>query len=239
MWKILVVEDCPDSQRLVGRALSHCEVRFADRIASAQSHLEREVPDLIVLDLALPDGSAFGLCSTLQNDDRTRDVPIVFLTASHETRNKVTAFSLGAEDYLEKPFEPVELRARVEARLRKARERAERGEALRVGNLWLDVARLRAWVIESGARREIELTPHEFQLLHHLARQEGRVARRPDILHAVWGDVIVTQRTIDTHVSNLRRKLGPEGPRIEAVRGIGYRLRAVSAPPADGSAFLT
>lgn len=223
METVLAIEDCEDQQRLIAQTLAgECSVEAVGTLGDARSSLSVRLPDIILLDVGLPDGDGFRFCAELQDDPRTQRIPVIFLTSRHEAADKAMGFSLGAEDFVEKPCEPVELRARVRARLRRA-GRAE--EVLRKGSLELQAALYRAFhVDDSGERRELELTPKEFRLLHLLARDEGRVFTRRQILEALWGDVVVSERTVDTHLSNLRGKLGVCGSCLQAVRGAGYRF---------------
>ena len=186
-----------------------------------------------MLDIGLPDGDGHRLCARLQADERTRNVPVVFLSGSDQIRDKITAFSLGAEDYIEKPFDPAELRARIEARLTKVRARRELAHVLERPGLRLHVEELRAFGIEGGSSRRIDLTPNEFRVLHYLARFEGRVFTRKQILDAVWGDVVVSERTVDSHICSLRRKLGPGRDCVQSVRGLGYCFSARSGGGGD------
>jgi len=229
MWRILAVEDSQDARRLIESALDGaCEIAFAGSLLEARESLAAFRPDLVLLDLGLPDGHGFELCSAIGAGPT--DPPVVFLTARCETGAKVAAFSLGAEDYVEKPFDPRELRARVEGRLRR-REAARRGERYRVaGTVRVDRERFRAYVLEPEGERELQLTPHELEILHHLLAREGDAVGRRELMAAVWGATVVSQRTIDTHVGNLRRKLGAAAVHLETVRGIGYRFSS-GAPP--------
>jgi DNA-binding response OmpR family regulator len=239
MARILIVEDCPDACALVERALAEDhELTTAATLAEALERTARDGFDLALVDLALPDGDGFHLCSLLHNQPPTRDLPVIFLTASSRLDDKVTAFQLGADDYLEKPFHAVELRARVDARLRKVDDRARHEGTLELGDVTLDAPRFRAYVRRDDHREEIELTPHEFQLLHHLGSHCDEVMTRRTLLSAVWGRVVVSTRTIDTHMSNLRRKLQGTAIALESVRGVGYRL-TVRSPRRGGRDFLT
>jgi two-component system phosphate regulon response regulator PhoB len=226
MKPVLVVEDFVDTQRLIARALAPELVpRMAGSVREALDLLERETPELALLDLSLPDGDGFEICAALQREERTRDVPVIFLTARGETRDKVMAFSLGADDYVEKPFDPTELRVRIASRLQKRRAAAARAEMMWKGPLRIDLGSYRAYERGTdGSEEDLGLTPHELRLLHHLASHEGRVRTRKDLLEAAWGGVVVSERTVDTHLSNLRKKLGGSGRCIESVRGVGYRF---------------
>lgn len=221
MARILIVEDCADTCALVERTLSGYETRCAGSAGEALRCIDARVPDLVVLDLGLPDGDGFGVLEALREAPGGAAVPVLFLSASRATRDKVAAFALGAEDYVEKPFDRAELRARVEARLRASR--AAREEIVRVGPLCLDLGRMTVSLRDGSDA--IDLTPHEFRLLLFLGRRGDRVATRDGMLDEVWPGVAVSRRTVDTHVSNLRRKLAGTTLRIEPVRGFGYRLR--------------
>lgn len=230
MPRILVVEDCQDALELARRALApDHDLTCACDLASARRLCELERFDLALIDLGLPDGSGLALCSELQAQAQLAELPVIVLTASDETRDKVMAFQLGADDYVAKPFRAQELRARVESKIRKHRSRSEAAVSLRIGDLTLDAARYRATIGDGLARAPVDLTPHEFRLLRHLAERPGQVVPRDQLLASLWSPVVVSPRTIDTHVSNLRCKLAPSSVRIEPVRGVGYRLEVGSA----------
>jgi DNA-binding response OmpR family regulator len=224
--RILVVEDSSSALELVERALGVAhEVIAARSLEEARQLSARETFELALVDLSLPDGSGFAFCSELQADPTHRRVPVLFLTASDQVADKVMAFQLGADDFIQKPFAASELRARAEARLRKSREHHGAAETIRIGDLHLDLARFQARAREGELARCLDLTPHEFRLLHHLAMRRDQVVTRESLLETLWRPVVVSPRTINTHVSNLRAKLHGLQVRIEAVRGIGYRLR--------------
>jgi DNA-binding response OmpR family regulator len=231
--RILVVEDCVDEVHLIEAALAReHEVLRAETLAHARSWLGASAVDLALVDLELPDGSGFALCTDLDGDPARRGIPVLFLTASSSVADKVTAFRLGAEDYIEKPFDPRELRARVDARLQRRAQRTEDDRTLGVGDLRLELGRFAAYLVRGDDRRSIEFTPHEFRIVCHLADRRDRVVARNAILKAVWGDVAVVARTIDTHLSNVRSKLRESSVVIESVRGVGYRLSVRAEAPA-------
>jgi two-component system phosphate regulon response regulator PhoB len=188
------------------------------------------VPDLVVLDLMLPDLSGTEVCRHLRMSDRTRHVPVLMLTAKGEEIDRVVGFEVGADDYVTKPFSVRELMLRVRAIVRRAHApEAEAGELV-FGRLRLDGGGHRAWV--DG--QEVSLTALEFRLLTTLLSRRGRVQTRDTLLEDVWdmsGDV--TTRTVDTHVKRLRQKLGLAGAYIETLRGVGYRFRAQVDEPAQ------
>lgn len=231
--QVLAVEDSPEAASLIERAIAGTvRLRWARSLAEAREELVGERPDAILLDLSLPDGDGFELCSELRSSAATADLPILFLTARSNTADKLAAFSLGADDYLLKPFHPLELRARMSALLRRARASEGPTERLRLGDLEIDFSRFRV-VVGPDRTAPVALTAHEFHLLRHLATHEDRVFTRSELLAAVWNGTIVSPRTVDSHMSNLRRKLGICGHYVESVRGVGYRLRAGPADPGD------
>lgn len=222
---MMVVEDSADAWRLIERALGpDLELRRCKNLDDARRALDAWNPDLVLLDIGLPDGDGFSLCSEMQNEETMRDVPVVFLTGRDAVTDKVTAFGLGADDFVEKPFHAAELRARVSAHLRKRRERAERNAVRVVGPLRIDRDRFVAHVREGDTERDLGLTAHELRLLAALVDAQGRVLSRTQLVSALVGECVITERTVDTHLCNLRRKLGPLRGVIETVRGVGYRL---------------
>jgi two-component system phosphate regulon response regulator PhoB len=221
--RVLVVDDEPDLLELVrvNLAGSGYAVETALSGSDALAALRRAPPDVMILDLMLPDISGTELCARVRADQRLTGLPIIMLTAKSEEIDRVVGLELGADDYVTKPFSPRELALRVRAVLRR---RAPAGDDARVfehGDLRVDPDSHRASV--NG--REITLTAKEFQLLVALMGRPGRVMTRERLLDEVWGsDITVTSRTIDTHLKRLREKLGGAGDLIETVRGVGYRF---------------
>jgi len=183
-------------------------------------------PDLIVLDLMLPDISGTEVCRMLRQNADTRRTPIVMLTAKTDAIDRVVGFEVGADDYVTKPFSVRELILRVKAILRRAQPEEVDATSMRFGVLQIDVAGHRVWVDDF----EVNLTALEFRLLTTLVKRRGRVQSREALLNHVWemsGDV--TTRTVDTHVRRLRKKLGSASAYIETLRGVGYRFRPEAA----------
>lgn len=182
-------------------------------------------PDLVLLDIMLPDVSGTEVCRVLRAGDRTRHVPVIMLTARSDEIDRVVGFEVGADDYVVKPFSVRELLLRVRAILRRAQsiETEVPEKALLHGRIKVDPLAHRAWV--DG--EEVSLTALEFKLLATFLSRRGRVQTRDSLLSDVWGyQAFVTTRTVDTHVKRLRQKLGEAGEYIETVRGVGYRLRS-------------
>lgn len=221
--QVLVVDDSTEIQLLLQQIVSAmgAEVRCASSGREAHQLIAVRAPQLILLDLGLPDTDGFQFFSELQGVPATREVPVVFITGRSEVTNKIAAFSLGAEDYIVKPFDALEVKARLGARLRKL-QAAQTGRDLVVrGALQIDIPKQR--VTCDG--RPVKLTPKEFLLLSYLAQHEDVVLSRQRLLDAVWGNQVeVFDRTIDTHISSLRRKLGAFATCLEAVPGQGYRF---------------
>ena len=177
-------------------------------------------PDLVILDLMLPDISGLGVCKAIRNNPVSKNTPILMLTAKGEEVDRILGFELGADDYLVKPFSLRELTLRVAALL-KRNVPLESDENIELGDLNIDLAAHRVFV-ESN---EVALTAKEFDLLVHLARHNGRVQTRDYLLEQIWGySSDVTTRTVDTHIKRLRSKIGSFGNLIETVRSIGYRF---------------
>lgn len=225
--QILVVEDESDIAALVAFQLTHAgyRVRTASTGREALRAIDTEPPDLVVLDLMLPEVSGTQVLRTIRSRKETADTPVIVLTARGEEKDRLEGFELGADDYIAKPFSPKELVARVRAVLRRTEPgepRAQRGRIMRAGVLLVDVDAHRVTV--NG--EEVELTPKEFGLLRCLLERRGRTQSRQDLLEAVWETTAeIETRTVDMHVGRLRTKLGTVGDRIETVRGFGYRFQ--------------
>jgi two-component system, OmpR family, phosphate regulon response regulator PhoB len=178
-------------------------------------------PDLVVLDLMLPDVQGTEVCKNLKRDSVTRDIPVLMLTAKGEEVDRVVGFELGADDYVTKPFSVRELLLRIQAILKRTRGERELAPELEFGKLRIDREAHRVWV-DGG---EVELTAMEFKLLVTLYERKNRVQTRSALLDEVWGiEAEIETRTVDTHVKRLREKLGGAGDYIQTVRGVGYRF---------------
>lgn len=223
--RILIVDDEPDVVELVGYHLrSHGYV--VDGISDPNLIMgaaRRFGPDLVILDVMMPDLNGHQICRMLRADPKLRTVPIVFLSAKTEEVDRVSGFELGADDYICKPFSTKELVLRVQSIFRRSGEaEGESGSiTLTVGNVALDVDHHRVTVDGEA----IELTATEFKLLRVLMERRGRVQARDHLLLNVWNyDAEIETRTVDTHIRRLREKLGGESSLIETVRGVGYRM---------------
>ena len=224
MPAVLVVEDEPSIAELIAVNLRHNGFRttWAIDSSSAQREIDAAVPDLILLDWMLPGESGLVLAKRWRAHPRSKDVPIIMLTARGDEADRVAGLDAGADDYIVKPFSTKELLARVRAVLRrKAPEQV--GEAISVAELTLDPATYRV----TYAEQPLKLGPTEFKLLQFLMNSAERVHSRASLLDKVWGDhVYIEERTVDVHVKRLREALGVAGTMVETVRGAGYRITA-------------
>jgi two-component system phosphate regulon response regulator PhoB len=224
--RILVVDDEPDIVALVAYHLAKAGYRVSTASSGTEAieSTRRDRPALVVLDLMLPGMSGYDVLEQLRAGEATRNVAVLMLTARREEADRIRGLSLGADDYLTKPFSPQELVLRVGAILRRlGAGGATSGDTLHIGALEIDLAAHQVKV--EGI--PVELTPTEFKLLLILAERRGRVQARAHLLETVWEAAPDIQtRTVDMHVQRLRAKLGVVGDMIETVRGFGYRLRA-------------
>jgi two-component system phosphate regulon response regulator PhoB len=226
MARILVVEDESDLQQVLGYNLRQAghDVVSATRGQDALRLARDQRPDLVLLDLMLPDLPGTEVCKTLKESAATRTVPIVMLTARGEEIDRVVGFELGADDYVVKPFSVRELMLRIQAILRRGKSEAPEGDPIvEFGCLKIDRDAHRVWV----EGKEVELTALEFRLLLTLYDRKNRVQTRTALLDDVWGiQADITTRTVDTHVKRLREKLEAARDYVETVRGVGYRFVA-------------
>jgi two-component system phosphate regulon response regulator PhoB len=222
--RVLVVEDEPAIAELIAVNLRHNG--FAPTVvfdgASAQREVDAVLPDVILLDWMLPGESGVALARRWRQQERTKTVPIILLTARVEESDKVQGLDAGADDYVTKPFSTQELLARIRAVLRRRAPEIVNDTA-QVADLVLDAATYRV----THAGRELKVGPTEFKLLNYLMKHPERVHTRGALLDRIWGDhVFIEERTVDVHIKRLRESLGEAGAMVETVRGAGYRLTA-------------
>jgi DNA-binding response OmpR family regulator len=221
---VAVVDDDLDILELVSVHLRKAgmKVREFSDVEGFYRFLRQDVPDLIVLDLMLPDSDGIEVCRFLRRENRFSSVPVIMLTARADEVDRVLGLEMGADDYMTKPFSPKELVARVKAVLRRSRPKEQKADKVDLGGLLtMDLGRHEVTV--SGER--IEVTAVEFRILQFLGSKPGWVFSRESILDHLWGhDKVVTDRTIDVHVRHLREKLGDAAHLVKNVRGVGYKL---------------
>jgi two-component system, OmpR family, phosphate regulon response regulator PhoB len=224
--RILVVDDEPDITALVAYHLAKAGFRVSTAAngGDALKAAREERPDIVILDLMLPGVSGYDILAELRKREETREVGVILLTARREETDRIRGLSLGADDYLTKPFSPQELSLRVSGLLRRLGSPAvSAGSTLAAGPLTIDRSEHRATV----HGEELTLTATEYKLLLTLVERRGRVQSRPQLLEIVWeAHPDIQTRTVDMHVQRLRTKLGDAGNLIETVRGFGYRFKA-------------
>ena len=222
--RVLVVDDESDIVALVAYHLAKAGYRVSTATTGTEAleQARRELPSLVVLDLMLPGLSGFDVVEALRRGDTTRKMGVLMLTARQDEPDRLRGLSLGADDYLTKPFSPAELVLRVKAILRRIGGSDSRDDVMRVGAIVINRS---AHTVEVHDK-PVDLTPTEYRLLILLAERRGRVQPRSNLLQAVWEAAPDIQtRTVDMHVQRLRAKLGPAGECIETVRGFGYRMK--------------
>ena len=221
--KILVVEDEPDAIDLLAFNLKNAgfEISTAMDGAEALKKARLMAPDLILLDIMLPEVDGLEVCKILRRDPVTAGVPIIMLTAKAAEIDRIVGLELGADDYVTKPFSPRELLLRIKKLLARHQSPAEKLDQIRAGDLLIDIPKHSV----SLRGRKIDLTATEFNLLVALARRRGRVQSREQLLTEVWKyDTLIDTRTVDTHMRRLREKLGDRAQYLDTVRGVGYRF---------------
>jgi len=222
--KIMIVDDESDILTLLEYNLRQAgyKVHSAKDGPEALDMAERERPDLILLDIMLPSMEGTEVCRRLKGDERTSKIPVIMLTAKGEEVDRIVGLELGAEDYITKPFSPRELVLRVKAVLKRSQPVPDEVKLFTIGDMLIDISS-REVTVNS---RVIALTATEFKLLAALAEGRGRTIARDTLLDKVWGsECYLTDRTVDTHIRRIRKKLGEQSSCLETVRGFGYRMR--------------
>ncbi len=225
MKTILIIEDEDDLAELVAFNLENEGYRTVIALdgPTGLNMARAEFPDLILLDLMLPGMLGTDICKHLKGSERTAGIPVIMLTAKGDEIDRVVGFEVGADDYVVKPFSTRELILRIKAVLRRSGENDNANNSLRIGTIFIDTDRHIVTVEDS----EVVLTTTEFKLLQSMAERLGRVQSRDRLLKDIWGiSHIGDTRTVDTHITRLRMKLGEAGDMIKTVRGFGYKMEA-------------
>lgn len=221
--RILVVEDACDTQLLLRSVLARYDVVCVGTTTDAYACLTNEKFDLIILDVELPGESGFQFCHRLRGHQKHKDIPIIFLTGRRLAADKVTAFSLGAEDYIVKPIDVIEFQARIDAKMRKLNNASLSKDVYTYGPFKVYLAPQKITLSLKGQESDLDLRGFEFKLFYFLLRNEGKVLTREQVLTEVWGQNLnVTFRTVDTHIYTLRRKIGEFADWIKTIPRSGY-----------------
>lgn len=220
--KVLIIDDEADNRELIEHIL--CD-RFKVLSASDGEDGLRvargELPDLILLDITMPKLDGIAVCEALRSNEATKHIPIIMLTASSDSERRIQSFMTGADDFLLKPFRPQELLARVQSKIRRVEERSGQEEIVECGNLKLDTRKIEVTIDD----KVIVMSVLEFNLLKCFVLNRDRVMSRERILESVWRDSVVSDRTVDTHIVSLRKKLTGFDHSISTVYGAGYVLK--------------
>jgi two-component system phosphate regulon response regulator PhoB len=226
MERLLLIEDATEYQILIKGVLSqNFHVVAVDTLDAGRREIEKGHYDLIMLDIVLPDGDGFKFCGELSSLPKTANIPIIILTSRSALTDKILGFSLGADDYVVKPFEALELKARIEAKINRYRKIKKRAQVLTHENLRVELNSQRAFLLNHNGEVDLQLTPIEFKILHFLLENAYKAISRKDLTNHVWGDQIhVFDRAPDKHVSSLRFKLNEYSCLLETIPGLGYRF---------------
>ena len=229
IYKIISIEDSPEIQNLVKIALSNApfELSFAYTLKEGRDYINKGKADAILLDIDLPDGDGLKFYSEIKNYPELASIPVFILTGRNSIEDKSLGFQLGIEDFITKPFNPIELKLRLETRLKKILDKKVGEEIIHLGNLTIDLASQRVIIQNQTNTSKPDLSSTEFKILYYLAKNKEQIKSRDQIMTTVWGeDTNFTDRTIDSHISRLRKKIAECNYKIEAVANSGYRLTA-------------
>lgn len=226
MSKILITEDTTEIQIIIRNTFSiDHELTFSNTIQESKKLLQEKKFDLIILDIGLPDGDGLRFCSEIKTIKKNNNTPVFILSGKTSIEEKILGFQLGIEDFITKPFNPIELKIRVEARLRKIAEKTPHQDEISIGNLKINLSSQRVGIFLLNQFRPVELSSKEFGILTFLARHPDQVKSREEIISAIWGyGFSISDRTIDSHISRIRKKIKNSNVIIEAITHSGYRL---------------
>jgi len=234
MSRILCIEDNKEFQIYLTSVLREYSLTHVSTIGEALRLVSngRNTFDIMLLDINLPDGNGVKALPKLKESNINKMIPIIIISGDNDVLTKVAAFGLGADDYVSKPFDPSELKARIEARIRWFKSQVNEKSVVEYGDIKIDTERMVVEKMnESGARTTIDLTPFEFKILRLLVNRPGQVFSRDQIIERVWGvGRHVTSRTVDAHVSHLRKKLDARRVEIETVLSAGYKIGLKDTP---------
>jgi DNA-binding response OmpR family regulator len=228
---VLCIEDDPFFQTLIEESLQRSRqfvLEFAPSLAIAREKLRKQNYDAIILDLTLPDGDGLRFLTEMSQLATKTLPPVLILTGQTEVPSRVAAFQLGADDFLAKPFEPLELEARLLARIKKAQTQKENGETTLLGDVEIDQARVRVSRKTRGETVDLGFTAIEFKILVSLTQRLEAVQSRDQLLEKVWPGTYINERTVDSHIAHVREKLTDSKLKVETVKGLGYRARVAN-----------
>lgn len=224
-FKILIVEDDKEFQKLMTSILGPYHlIEFCESLKETKLKLHASKPDLMLLDLNLPDGDGLSYFAELQSNEETQSIPVMIITANTDAEKEVMGFSLGAEDFIVKPVDPVRLKARIQNKVKQIQSREPNDIYFFKGTIKLCLSTQQAYLIRENRELAIELTPIEFKLLFQFLRHEEKTFSCEQLIMTVRGKSEMSDRTIDMHVSNLRKKIAETEFKIRPIHGVGYRI---------------
>ena len=228
MKKILIVEDDRIQLDLVSAVLKEdYSLVFAKTIEDADKLLMEHTFDMFIIDLSLPDGNGLNFCTKIRNDKSYQKIPIFIISSNTDIYTKIASLELGADDYITKPAHPIELKTKIKNKFKRLQEEMGVSNLYKVDKFDIDYEKRRVSLeLSDGSRKEVELTNKEFDLFALLAKNEGRVFSRQDLIDRAWStNINITDRVIDTHVASIRKKISPYSEYVSSEYGIGYRFR--------------
>jgi len=220
---ILCIEDDPTIQNLVAATLNDYNIVSALSISEAEVALSQMHFNALLLDVQLPDGDGLRLLAKLDQDENFQRVPVLIFSNHSEISNKVMAFALGAEDFISKPFDPIELKARVSSKIRKQELNLEKSNHRKLGNILIDFDRQKVFAVDRLLEKDLGLTSIEIKILSLLTKRLDQVYSREQIMDQIWGNTYISDRTVDSHVAHLRSKIENTNLYIETAKTFGYR----------------
>ena len=220
---ILCIDDDQTIQTLVQASIPDCIVHAATSIRQAESELQSYEFSGVILDIQLPDGNGLLFLAKNFQTESLKSVPILVLSSYTEFANKAMAFNLGADDFIAKPFDPAELKLRLEAKIQKNEKNKGANNLRKVGDIEINFDQQKVYHCENNIDKDVNLTAIEFKLLAIFSKRLMQVYSRAQLLEAVWGDTFISERTVDSHIAHLRQKLADTQLSIETSKNFGYR----------------
>lgn len=221
--KILCIEDDVTIQTLVEASLNAFEVICVQTLKEAEETLRATEYSAILIDIQLPDGDGLRFLAKLSHDQKFNRIPMLIFSDHSDISNKVMAFTFGADDFIAKPFDPIELNARISAKIKKQILDTENSRNRKLGNVLIDFDRQKAFLVDRAKESDLGLTGIELKILSLLTKRPEQVYSREQIMDQVWGQTFITERTVDSHVAHLRQKIENTKLQIETAKSLGYR----------------
>lgn len=220
---ILCIEDDLTMQAIIAASLPDYTVNFVSKLSEADAWISRNALSAILVDIQLPDGDGLRWLGEFNQKFKNNKIPLLVISGQVDLSKKIAAFTLGAEDFISKPFDPLELRARVISKINKNLSREEKSKTRTVGDLLIDFDRQKVFLENGNSKTDLQVSTLEIKVLALLTKRLEQVYTREQMIQLVWENVYISDRTIDSHVSHLRKKLQNSLLKIESVKGLGYR----------------